>query len=178
MIVGVAIEYMVNDSATDSAVVERMSVAFERAGDEIKDFDRYLWPRVTEVFETEMRKQFAEQGGGQSGSWEALSPEYAAWKSATYPGQPILQRTGDMMRALTDSADAHAERAVAGEQFQFGTRGLDYPSFHQLGTRFMPARPLYDFSDDFKRDLQDATLAAVREALEVAGLNEFVRVEP
>ena len=177
MIVGIAIDYLIKDQRGDAAVLRKMQSAIERAGDEIKDFERYLWPRVTTAFETEMQKQFAEEGGGPGrGRWADLSPAYAKWKEQNFPGQPILQRTGDMYRALTDSADPHALRVTQGDRFEFGTRGLPYPSFHQLGTQLMPDRPPFDFSNDFKQDINAAMMGAVRDALEASGADEVFEV--
>lgn len=179
-VVGFELQWLVNgrEASDGGAVLERIGVAFERSGDEVKDFEKYLWPKVTAALETDVRRQFAEQGGGPArGSWVELSPDYAAWKAKNYPGQPILQRTGAMYRALTDGNDPHALRASAGsDTFEFGTRGLEYPSFHQLGTIRMVDRPPFDFGSDFQRDLQQAGMDAVREALRAARMDEFAEV--
>lgn len=175
-IVGLDVQWMIN-GAEDKTVLRRMSAAFERNGSELLNFEKHLWPLVTVAFETEMTRQFSEEGAGPGrGTWAELSPDYAKWKAANFPGQPILQRTGDLMRAMTNSGDVHALRTASGDTFEFGTRGIEYASFHQLGTYRMPDRPPFDFSADFQRDLNDAGLQAVRAAAKESGVDEFVEV--
>lgn len=177
MIVGFHIEYSINDVKTDATVLRRISNAYERAGLEIVDFDKHLWPLVTEALETEERRQFSEEGGGPNrGAWEALSPDYGKWKSQHYPGHPILQRTGALVQGLTDSSSQYAQRSANGDALVFGTIGLPYASFHQLGTSRMPDRPPFDFSADLESDLQRAGAKAVRSAVAEAKLDEFVEV--
>ena len=77
--------------------------------------------------------RFAAQGPG----WAALSPEYAAWKAAHYPGKPILQRTGALLGSLTGGAGFIRE--ITDEAMTLGTR-VGYARFHQRGTGRMPKR--------------------------------------
>ena len=123
-----------------------------------------------------MEKQFDSEGSGARGSWAPLSEKYAAWKSTHYPGMPILQATGTMKDALTNSASPYAHREVSGNDFNFGTSGLDYASYHQTGTSRMPDRPPFDFSPDFERDLLAAALEGAREAMAESRLMEYVEV--
>lgn len=159
-------------------VLERMAVAFERTGDELEDFGSSIFPKLTPLFEAEMAKQFDSEGSGSTGSWAQLSPAYEAWKSQNFPGNPILQLTGNMMAGLTQSSSPFATRAFDRDTFEFGTSGVEYASFHQLGTATMPSRPPFDFSDDFERDLSAAALDAAREVIDSTGLGEFVEVAP
>lgn len=172
-VVGLHIEYQVGSVAAGEDVLERISVAFERTGDELKDFSKHVFPKLTPVFEAEERRQFDAQGGGPRGGWAALSPAYAAWKEQHYPGQSILRRTDALYEALTSSSSVFAERVMSGEEFNFGTRGVPYASFHQVGPN---PRPPFDFSEDFERDVAGAALEGAREAMEQAGLTEFVEV--
>lgn len=174
MIAGLHIEYLVGGVDEGPGALERLSVAFERAGDELADFEKHVFPRLAPVFEAEMAKQFGSEGSGQTGTWAQLSPGYEAWKSQHYPGNPILEATGRMREGLTESSSPFATRVVAGNNFEFGTLGVEYASFHQVGTALMPARPVFDFSSDFERDLAAAALDAAREAVRVSGLAEFV----
>lgn len=174
MIVGLNIQYQVAGADVGEAVFEKMTVAFERAGDELKDWDKHLFPKLTPVFEAEMEKQFESEGSGQSGSWAELTEPYGTWKEQHFPGRPILVREGGMYAALTQSSSPFARRVWSGDEYDFGTLGLAYPSFHQVGTERMTDRPLFDFSSDFQRDLQAASLEAARDAVRDSGLNEFV----
>ncbi len=178
MIAGLHIEYQVAGVDTDEAVLERISTAFERTGDELKDFGKHVFPKLTPVFEAEERRQFDAQGGGPRGSWAALSPTYAKWKEANYPGKPINRRSDALYEALTESTSVFAARVVSGQDFDFGTHGLDYASWIQLGTGSMIDRPPFDFSSDLERDLVDAALEGVREAIHETGLDEFVTEAP
>lgn len=169
---GLHIELLVNDEAGEPEM-RRISVAFERAGDEIGDFGKHVFPKLPAIFETEARRQFDGEGAGPTGGWAALSPEYAQWKDQHYPGMPTLRRTNSLYEALTNSSSAHAERSDQGSDFVYGTTGLEYPSHLQLGTKWMPARPPLDFSDDFERDLTHVLSEAVRDAVKAAGADEF-----
>jgi len=177
-IVGLEISYQVNGAEEGEAVLERIRVAFERTGDELAQFDKHVFPKLTPVFEAEMAKQFDAQGDGPRGQWEPLSPAYADWKERAFPGNPILVLSGKMREGLTSSASPYAARAFSSDTFSFGTQGVEYASFHQLGTPKMPDRPPFDFSADFERDLAEASLEGAREAVAAAGLDEFVEVVP
>ena len=63
--------------------------------------------------------------------WAALSPAYAKWKQARYPGQPILRASG-LMQDL-------AFISTRGDRFI--VKSTKYGGAHQFGTRKMPARP-------------------------------------
>ena len=52
-------------------------------------------------------RQFASEGASELGTrWQPLSPAYAAWKQANYPGRPMLVRTGEMRSAAVDARRA------------------------------------------------------------------------
>lgn len=155
------------------AVMDKLAVAFERAGDNIRDFGRYVFPKLGPVFEAAEERQFAAEGTGPNrGKWAPLSERYAEWKGQVAPGNPLLVLSGKMREALTQSSSPFAKRATAGDTFDFGTQGVEYASFHQLGTGRMPDRPPFDFDNSFERELQDAALDGVREAVADAGLPE------
>jgi len=175
MISGVKLEYRVGNVPSGDDTLERMSVAFERAGGELADFGTHTFPKMVPVFEAELERQFAAEGRGPNvGHWAALSPAYEEWKGRNYPGMPILQRTGAMREALTESGAAHAFRDFSTTEFNFGTSGLDYASFHQSGTADMPDRPPFDFSGEFEREVQRVALEGARDALHAAGADEFI----
>lgn len=174
MIAGLNIEYVVAGQDGGLEVLERISVAFERAGDELADFGENVFPRLVPVFEAEMAKQFQSEGSGQSGPWAPLSPAYEALKQQRHPGNPILEASGRMKEGLTESSSPFATRRFGGSDFEFGTNQVEYASFHQTSTATMPARPPFDFSPDFERDLSAAALEAAREVVQKSGLAEFV----
>lgn len=61
---------------------------------------QFLWPIVAAHFYQIEKEQFASEGG-RSHAWAALSSRYGAWKSAHFPGKPILQRLGFLVTSLT-----------------------------------------------------------------------------
>lgn len=170
----VSAEWQIGGGPSEPTLV-RFTTALERAGAELLDVGKHILPKLLPVLEVESAKQFDAEGSGpQAGSWAPLSTTYAKWKEAHFPGKPILERTGALRGALTGPAP-YARRDVSGDTLSFGTIGLPYASFHQTGTRRMPARPEFDFGPDFEAAMQAAAAAGVREALKVAsaGLLDF-----
>lgn len=168
MIQGFEIQY-----ATGDGTMERLVAAFERAGAELRDFGRYLWPRLTPVLEEAERQQFEAEGRGVTGAWKPLSSQYEEWKRKNYPGRPILQRTGAMYEGLTASDSPFSAREANGDSYSFGTRGVTYASYHQTGTHRMPARQPFDFDSGFESELTRIAAAAAREALEQASVDQW-----
>jgi phage gpG-like protein len=167
---GIDVRYAIN-GAEDQTIMEKLSVGFERAGAGVKDFQKYIWPKLIPVFEEEEKRQFAAEGHGpHRGHWQELTEQYEEWKSRTHPGLPILELSGKLKEALTESASPFAKRETTSDTFDFGTQGVEYASFHQLGTRFMSDRPPFDFGGQFERELQQAALEGVREAIADSGL--------
>lgn len=163
--------------ADDELALQKMAVAFERAGDELADFSRFVFPQLPAAFESALGRQFVQQGGGPArGSWAQLTPAYEAWKSVHYPGAPILVRTGALQDALTHSGSPHAARDWSSSMFNFGTSGLPYASFHQTGTRRMKDRPPFDFGAEFERELARIGYQGARQAMQQAGLDTYVEM--
>lgn len=154
--------------------LRRVQVALERAGTELLDLGKHVFPKLLPLIEVETEKAFDDEGGA-SGSWAPLSVSYAAWKEAHYPGQPTLVRTGALRSGLTDGASSNAVREVSSDSLTFGTRGIPYATAHQTGTGRMPARPYLDFGSDFEAGFRAAALQGVRESIREAseGLLDF-----
>lgn len=170
MPVGLTLEYAVGNE-TGVAAVERLAFALERAGDNLSDWGRWLYPELIPALEEAMRQQFAAQGKGPAaGAWAQLSEAYAAWKAGHFPGQPILRATDTLYEALTSSSSPHALRDYSAEDFNFGTQYVDYASFHQLGTQRMVARPPVDFGPDVEKALVRAAATALRKMVRNAGV--------
>lgn len=175
--VALTLEYQVGNASGEQQL-ERMAVAFERAGAELANFGRHIFPQLVPVLESGVKAQFDAEGAGPaSGPWAQLSAAYAAWKAETYPGQPLLVATGALRDALTVEGSANALRDYSDSMFNFGTQGLEYASFHQTGTASMPPRPPFDFGPDFERQLQRAAAQGVRDAVREAGVDEFATVK-
>lgn len=172
MISGIKVEYLRPGGDEIDGGLETIVAAYERAGAELQDFGRYMWPRLTPVLERHVKEQLDAEGQGSEGPFAPLSASYLAWKEANYPGMPILQRTRAMYDGLTDSSSPFAFRQESGNEYNFGTRGVEYASFHQSGTDRMPARPPFDFTSGFETELMQAGAAAAREALQQARIDE------
>lgn len=173
---GFEVTWRVN-GADDEMALQKMAVAFERAGDELADFSRFVFPQLVPAFEAALGRQFQQQGGGPArGTWAQLTPAYEAWKSVHYPGAPILVRRGDLQEALTSSGSPHAARDWSASMFNFGTQGLPYASYHQTGTHRMQDRPPFDFAAEFERELARIGYQGARQAMHEAGLHEYVEM--
>ena len=148
-----------------------LRAAFERAGDNVAKPMRFIAPELTKLLERTLKKRFAAQGAGGpvSGRWAELTPKYKKWKQAHYPGRKILVLTGAMRDALTNSASPGAFRDSTPDVFGFGTRRIEYASFHQGGTSKMSPRPPFDFGGaefdtGFRKAAQLGIVKALRDA--------------
>lgn len=62
---------------------------------------RSFWPMLVPVATAWWRRQFETEGAFAGQPWPRLSPGYAAWKAAVFPGKQILQATGQMKQAVS-----------------------------------------------------------------------------
>lgn len=159
---GLVIE--VAGDASEGAL-QRFAVAFERAGEAVADFGKYVFPKLEPVFEAAVAAQMDGEGVGPAGPYAALSPGYAEWKDNNAPGLPILELTGRLKSALTNGSSPEAWRQWSATDFAFGTTGVEYASFHQTGTGRMPRRALFDFDTSFERALTGVAMEGLREAI-------------
>lgn len=105
---------------------------------------------LAESFVEVQRQQFRTEGGYGSGGWAPLAPSYAAWKERHYPGQPILQRTGDLYRSLVGENSLHV-RVVESHFLLIGS-GVDYGAFHMRpGPHGRPARKPVELPESVRR---------------------------
>lgn len=95
-------------------------------------------------------QQFATEGR-RAGGWPPLSPRYAAWKAAHYPGRPILVLTGQMKRAALDT------RALQVTPRRL-TYQIDDPKalYHQVGAGRLPVRRVVDLTGHDRRMIDRA----------------------
>lgn len=168
MPVALKLEYAVGNAQGERGM-QSLSAALERAGDNVRHFGRFVFPRLIPVFEKLLGAQFDAEGRGPfAGHWAPLSADYRARKERSYPGRRILERTGALRAALTSSSSPFASRDYSDAELAFGTAGLEYASFHQVGTSRMPARPPFDFPPDAERELRKAVQLGVIEAIREA----------
>jgi phage gpG-like protein len=122
-----------------------------RFADGVADY-RPIWPVIEDDFYAQEKDQFATEGAEGGEKWVPLSPEYGAYKEAHFPGKPILQRTGDLMRSLTTPNDPNAVRVEERKTLTLGSR-IPYAIYHQsIDPRtVLPRRPEIELTEPFKR---------------------------
>jgi hypothetical protein len=171
---GFEISWQVRGGENEPLALQKMAFAFERAGDNLRDLGKYVFPRLIPVIEAAEEAQFDAEGQGpQRGAWAQLSAAYEAWKSANYPGQTILKREGHLYGGLTQSSSPFALRRVTSDELDFGTIGVEYASWHQTGTGRMTDRPPFDFGEEFEAEARRAGIAGARDALEQAKVDDW-----
>jgi phage gpG-like protein len=116
--------------------------ALSRFGDAIRD-PRGYFELAADILREITEEQFASEGGGR---WAPLSPAYAAWKMTQVGARPILTFSGRMRRSLTERGGENI-REVTNDEMKWGSR-VPYAVFHQRGTARMPARPIFDLSEE------------------------------
>lgn len=169
-VVALQLSYSVGSESGEQSLVS-FAAAFERAGDNLKDFGRYVFPRVQTVLEEAEQQQFDARGKGPAiGNWAALSTRYAKWKAVHYPAKPLLERSGQMREGLTSKSSPYAARDYSATMMNFGTVGVPWASYHQTGTPFMPARSPFDFGADFEEALTKAARLGAIDAIRAARL--------
>lgn len=200
---GFELSYYVGDRR-DDLVLHRLKAAFERAALDVARPGQFLFPKLIELMEAEVKGQFNQRGRGPiAGKWQPLSPAYAKWKRQRYPGKPILVRTGDLKAGLTDSSSPFAARDYNETELNYGTAGVPYASFHQTGASHrarssvfgrirnffhpasdlgrgaggLPARPPIDFRQLFEKRVQSAALQAVRDSIRAARNEDLLQLE-
>jgi phage gpG-like protein len=127
---------------------ERFVRGFNRYAQEVQDW-RPAFEQIYDNFLDIERRNFRAQGYPHP--WKQLSPEYRQWKAVHYPGKPILQRTGRLMRSLTAKRQAGAQDTVKDIRklrAEFGTQ-VPYARAHQQGhpPRNLPARPVVQLTE-------------------------------
>lgn len=114
--------------------IDRTLAAIEHNVDDATE----VWEKLADDFGSGNRDQFASQGAS-SGGWQALSPAYAAWKQANYPGKKILRRTDELYQSLTS-------RPFGVEQISPGAMAIgsdvEHGKYHQLGDGVPRRRPV------------------------------------
>lgn len=106
------------------------------------------WEAIADRFVHVERRQFATEGKSSSGGWAPLSPKYAAWKAQHYPGKPILQREGHLVRSLT-RRPLGVER-IEPQEAWLGS-DIDYGAFHQRGAGNLPRRRPVELTEAERR---------------------------
>jgi phage gpG-like protein len=110
-----------------------------------EDIRDYFWQVEGELFDS-------EGSSGESGLWQPLSPQYAAWKAIHY-GTPILERTGALRESLTGGDGSQVQ--ISPMRLGIGST-VFYGIFHQMGTSKMPQRKAIDLTYENQQEIARA----------------------
>ncbi len=110
---------------------------------------------IAEDFRETEEKQFAGEGAyGGNTRWADLNPDYAAIKLIRWGNLPILTRTGDLRKSLSEKSHSEHIEEIEKMSMTIGT-SIPYAIYHQTGTQWgkrkMPARPPIRMTDRQKR---------------------------
>lgn len=114
--------------------VDRTLAGLEDRAEDVSE----AWEAIADRFLGAEARQFSSEGGYGSAGWSPLSPRYAAWKARHYPGAPILVRTGELRRTLTEGPEV---RVIAPHDAWIGS-AVPYGRFHQAGDGVPRRRPV------------------------------------
>lgn len=122
--------------------------AFEAAAREVENLTDPL-TAVAEHLRLSVSEQFRTEGEAGLGTrWQALNPDYEAYKEANWGPQPILVRSGEMRAEMTDP-----------RAFTVSPRRLVYEprssiaALHQVGAGHLPARPIVVLNEGQRRSI-------------------------
>jgi phage gpG-like protein len=94
---------------------------------------------IGQLFRESETKQFESEGAWASGGWVPDKQATINAKVANGFSSMTLQKTGAMMKSLTDPAAPYAVQET-GPDFVFIKSTIPYGKFHQFGTSKMPMR--------------------------------------
>lgn len=113
---------------------------------------RPFWDKALRPSFFQITKALFMTGGasGGHGGWQALSPKYAKWKTAHFPGKALMIRSGALMGALLGGSghvyESHAQWMAIGA-------GIDYGTLHQRGAGNLPQRRTIDVSKEQEKSV-------------------------
>lgn len=119
----------------------------------LKDF-RSLGQALTPTVRLHMGEWMDDQGRG---TWAPLSPRYARWKQANYPGRRLMVLEGTLSESLHGQGEFAVTR-ITERGAEWGTR-VPYARAHHLGYKEgnLPARPLMQLNDELRKDVLTVT---------------------
>lgn len=116
---------------------EPVAISLAQWGERLKDFRPFWIDYFAPSFYRNLQRNF-ELEGSYVGGWAPLSPGYAAWKQAHYPGKTILRRTDALFRSLSFENGHVGPRGIflPGERALVLGTSVDYAQFHQTPGSF------------------------------------------
>lgn len=91
-----------------------------------------------------------QQPRGEGEKWKPLSDRYKAWKSSHFPGTPILVRTGELKRSMTQEGAPGNITLISKTGAVFGT-SISYGIYHDSDQPRDSGLPRRNFSDPSDR---------------------------
>lgn len=134
---------MAGDFSVTIDGVKELDRGFSRFAEDVKDLSP-AFETISEQFKEMESKQFTTSGGFGGVSWLPLSAATVLRKPA---GLPIMVRTGKLRGALTGGS-GYIKR-IKKLSMVLGA-DIFYASYHQRGTRKMPARLLIKLPESEK----------------------------
>lgn len=131
---GVTFGFEVDGEQQVSLAIGRMI----RAVDDMRPFA----PAFQSAFKAVETQQFAGQGVGPGGKWQALSEPYATRKRARWGNKPILRASDALYASLTGGSSL----MVAEPRLLVFGAATDYGMYHQRGGGSLPRRKVIDVS--------------------------------
>lgn len=130
-------------------VVDRLLQGIENRARDVSP----AWPRVVEVFRQTVAKAFQTEGASTGATWPPLRPSTQAQrKRLGYgPAHPILQRTKQLLRALTIGEGAYVATTPTSLRYLLDERNAQIFTFHQSRrprTRLPRRAPVLLTADD------------------------------
>jgi len=112
------------------AEIDRIFEVTRKAAGRTDDLYRRILPPIRD----EIHNHFARQSG-PSGPWARLSPMYAAWKAANFPGEPLLQLRHTLFLAATQTGAAGNITDITKRYLEFGVdlNKVPYARVHDFG---------------------------------------------
>jgi len=131
----------------------QMDRGIERFADGLTDY-RPIWGVIEDDFYAQVQAQFKSEGAAGGEKWQELSAEYAGWKEMRYPGKPILERTGNLVKSLTSGSDPNAVKREERKTLTLGS-AVSYAIYHQspLARKRLPRRPEIMLTEKFKKEV-------------------------
>ena len=129
----------------------------QHLSDRLQDAAALLAPAVP-VVAAAIQRNFEEEGRPER--WPPLSPGYALWKAARYPGRKILERTGALRSSIRVGIEPTAPAALV------ASTDVPYAAAHQFGVppRNLPPRPFLVLTDEDREEVAQAIADALTES--------------
>jgi hypothetical protein len=157
---------MINFKFTiNSTALNKAFDAFEKR---IADQSREVWPRMEPLIRRQVQENLDTEGRAGGRKFEPLARRTVEYKTRHSLAPPILQRTGVMYRAALDSV-AHADMRAGEMRVTVPGKAGEVAKLHQRGTRRMPARRIFQFSDGQKREQGREMMKAYQQIIRELG---------